>query len=431
MFTKKKILVIHSQQPFNQYAGGVSGINDSEQYWMRKLAEKVVVQLKALGHDVRLGPTGDASSTFRTNVSWVERAENRDADLLLSLHSNATGKPEHAAFGTVGIGVYHHPSSTKGRAFADKLLPFVRAASAKNKAYVATIAVSEVADTTPPALLVENEYHDWVGNAVMGGADWIRAEVNMDKLALAYRDFIVSMWGKQDQEPLPDLDGDLFRFGSYNAQLPQFGGGPVSQDIQFLRSTLKPSICALQEVNEKFRLAIEEELDWNYWTAKTLGLFWMDSKWGHGEIIKDLLDTPYHGLVGTELTSQENGNTLVAASAHGLPNDAFPKSWSKAKKAQAKLDAIKDIISVLDQYPRVVIGGDWNIAAAREIFLSKGYTLVTPYVDTLDIPGDQRYDMVVAKGIPARTKGSVHKTEASDHHGLLANLTLPGKGSTL
>lgn len=191
MATKRKILVIHSQQPANQYAGGGTGVNDSEQYWMRKLAEEIVSQLRTTGHEIKLGPTGTASSTYAENVAWANKAENADADLLISCHSNASTDHAH----NKGIGVYHHPNSTKGKAFAAALLPFLKPASASGRVYQSTITVAEVASTKPPALLVEHEYHDWTGTATTGGAEWIRNAANRTALAKAYRAFVVAQFG--------------------------------------------------------------------------------------------------------------------------------------------------------------------------------------------------------------------------------------------
>ena len=191
MATKRKILVIHSQQPANQYAGGGTGVNDSEQYWMRKLAEEIVSQLRTTGHEIKLGPTGTASSTYAENVAWAKKAENADADLLISCHSNASTDHAH----NKGIGVYHHPNSTKGKAFAAALLPFLKPASASGRVYQSTIKVAEVASTKPPAVLVEHEYHDWTGTATTGGAEWIRNAANRTALAKAYRAFVVAQFG--------------------------------------------------------------------------------------------------------------------------------------------------------------------------------------------------------------------------------------------
>jgi len=188
-FTARKILIIHSQQPANQFAGGASGVNDSEQFWMRKLADEIYTEVKKTGHDVRLGPVGTASSTFHTNVAWVNKAAQADADLLITAHSNAGGTK------STGIGVYY--SSTKGKAFAVKLAPYLKKVSAANKAYVSKISVSETVDTKPPAILVEHEYHDWAGSATTGGAEWLRTAANRTKIAKAYRDFVVDMWGQK------------------------------------------------------------------------------------------------------------------------------------------------------------------------------------------------------------------------------------------
>jgi len=188
-FTRRKILIISAQQVGNQYAGGASGAKDSEQFWMRKLADEIYTEVKKTGHDVRLGPVGSASSTFHTNVDWVNKTAQADAELLISCHSNAGGTK------STGIGVYY--SSTKGKAFAVKLAPYLKKVSAANKAYVSTIHVSETVDTKPPAILVEHEYHDWSGSATTGGAEWIRTAANRTKIAKAYRDFVVDMWGQQ------------------------------------------------------------------------------------------------------------------------------------------------------------------------------------------------------------------------------------------
>lgn len=194
-FTQKTILIIHSQQPTNQYSGGGTGVNDSEQYWMRKLAEEIVAELKTTGHDVRLGPTGTSKSTFRENVAWVNKSANAGADLMVSCHSNATSTSGDKP---VGIGVYHHPSSSKGRALAEKLVPFLKPVSATGRVYRSTIMVSEVSETKPPALLVEHEFHDYTT-----GADWIRKASNRTGLAKAYRKWVVSMWGEKTATPVP------------------------------------------------------------------------------------------------------------------------------------------------------------------------------------------------------------------------------------
>ena len=50
-----RVAIIHSQQPANQYSGGATGVGDSEQAWMRKLALQLVA---LLGAEVIVGPVG-------------------------------------------------------------------------------------------------------------------------------------------------------------------------------------------------------------------------------------------------------------------------------------------------------------------------------------------------------------------------------------
>lgn len=418
LYTRKKILLIHSQQPSNQYSGGGEGVADSEQHWMRRLAEEVFDLVKDLGHDVRLGPLG---YSYRDNVAWVQRPENRDAAIVMSFHSNATATAGDAS---VGIGVYHHPTSTKGRAFAEALVPFLAPVAATGKAYRGTIQVAEVAETTPPALLIEHEFHDH-DDSRPGGADWIRDPKNRTAIAKAYRAFLIDQFGQSGEvtPPEPTLLRK-FRFGSYNAQLARFGGGPTGADITFLRKVLKPSLCALVEVDEDDRIEIGQQMGWEYWTLGTMALAWNDT-WAHGPIIKHSLGTAYHGIVGSRMTDKASGLSLHAFATHQLPNDAFPRSWSDEAKTKAKLDGLRECLKVVPAGP-VVIGGDFNTGAARDLMLAKGFTLATPFVDTHDKPGIQHLDMVAVRGLAKRTGGSVHATSASDHHGLLANLTLEG-----
>lgn len=418
LYTRKKILLIHSQQPSNQYSGGAEGVSDSEQHWMRRLAEEVFDLVKDLGHDVRLGPLG---YTYQDNVRWVQKNENRDAALLLSFHSNATATAGDAS---VGIGVYHHPASTKGRAYAEALVPFLAPVAATGKAYRGTLQVSELADTSPPALLIEHEFHDH-NDGRPGGADWIRDPKNRTAIAKAYRAYLIDQFGQSGEitPPTPTLLRK-FRFGSYNAQLARFGGGPTSEDVAFLKTVLKPSLCALVEVAEDDRIEIGDALGWEYWTLGTMALAWNDT-WANGPIIKHSLGTAYHGIVGGMMTDKASGLSLHAFATHIRPNDAFPHSWSEEARTKAKLDDLRECLEVVPAGP-VVIGGDFSTGKARDVLIAKGFTLATPYVDTYDKVGIQRLDMVAVRGVGKRTGGSVHATSASDHHGLLANLTLEG-----
>ena len=218
-----------------------------------------------------------------------------------------------------------------------------------------------------------------------------------------------------------------FRAGTYNAQLQHFGGGPDSDDAAFVKDVLRVSVLAAQEVDEDARDSIRKATGCKVWAYKTMGLFWYPGKYSHGDRIEvDFGGTRYHGMIGTELTSLKNGNTFVAASVHVRPRDAFS---SAAKAKTGKQGDIAKVIAALAKYPRVVVGGDFS-SDARAQMQAAGYRLVTPYVDTYDKAGIQRLDFIFERGLDDRTGGSEHETAASDHDGMVANLTLPAPIST-
>ena len=223
-------------------------------------------------------------------------------------------------------------------------------------------------------------------------------------------------------DPTPEPVGPVdFRAATYNAQLQHFGGGPDAADASFVDDVLNASVFACQEVDESSRDSIREATGCKVWAFKTLGIFWEPGKYTNGPRIEVDLGTPYHGMIGTQLTSKKNGNTFVAASVHIRPRDAFRND---ADAAKGKRDDIAKVIAKLAKYPRVVVGGDWS-TDARDQMQKAGYRLVTPYVDTYDKPGVQRLDFMFERGLDDRTGGSEHPTSASDHDGMVANLTLP------
>ena len=160
-----RIALIHSNQPNNQYAGGPTGVGDSEQAWMRKLALQLVA---LLGAEVRVGPVGPS---FATNVEWVNAAHRASRfDLVLSLHSNAAGDSM----------VLWGPSTASaryGRAIMDALnadnpMPFGDRWTHYDR------QVSEIAKTTPPAVLLEVGRHD-----TLEYAQWLRDHITDGSLA--------------------------------------------------------------------------------------------------------------------------------------------------------------------------------------------------------------------------------------------------------
>ncbi len=223
-----------------------------------------------------------------------------------------------------------------------------------------------------------------------------------------------------DAAPAPSGPVD-FRAATYNVQLQHFGGGPYSEDADFVEDTLRVSVLACQEADEAARDSIREATDFKVWAYKTLGIFWDPNKYDNGDRIELDLGTRYHGMIGTTLTSRKNGNSFIVASVHIRPKDAFN---SPADAIAGKRADIAKVIATLAGHPRILVGGDWS-SNAKDQMEAAGYRLVTPYVDTYDEGGNQHLDAVFAIGLDEREVGREHATSASDHDGLVARLTLP------
>lgn len=225
--------------------------------------------------------------------------------------------------------------------------------------------------------------------------------------------------------PVPAPSGVDFRAASYNAQMRRFGGGAYAADATFVKDTLRPSILMAQEVEESARTAIigKGVLTKTYPLGST-ALLWDGRKYRNGARIEVRLGTAYHGMIGTELVSVTNGGKIVAASVHIRPNDAI--KGTDAQKLAGKLSDVRKILAALAKYPNVMVGGDWSTGEHRALLEKAGYRLVTPWADTYDKAGTQRLDAIYIRGplLTARTGGTVHPTAASDHHGLVANLTI-------
>ena len=226
-------------------------------------------------------------------------------------------------------------------------------------------------------------------------------------------------------DPVPVPAALDINVGEYNAQLKRWGGGKYINDAAFVLDVLDPDILLGSEMEEDCRIAIVDATGMKVWAYKTLGVFWNPALFGHGPRIELDLLTNYHGMIGTELDPLVDGvPSFVAATVHIRPNDAFPASWSDARRKAGKASDIRAVIAKLERYPRVVVGGDWNTAAVHDLMVAAGYQAAAPFVDTHDAAGVQRLDGVYVKGMTVRGKGSVHETSASDHHGLSSQLRI-------
>lgn len=228
-----------------------------------------------------------------------------------------------------------------------------------------------------------------------------------------------------------------FRFASYNAQYPAWGGdGNYKKDGQFIQGELKPSVFSLFETNEKGRNIVRSVLGSSRfitWPTGLVSVMWDKTKWEDGAHSELSFGTIANRAMKVNLKHRANHQSFVAAAVHIRANDAFPQSWSDEKKLEEKLDDVRRTVAWLKNDTNVAVGGDWNTEHARDILEKAGFKLATPWRDTLDKEGVQRLDAVYVKGSgmeirnlnkPGEEPGSIHNAgPSSDHHAVVANLT--------
>lgn len=217
------------------------------------------------------------------------------------------------------------------------------------------------------------------------------------------------------EEPVPTVALD-FTAAQYNVQAKRWGGTKYPLDAKFVRHQLQPDVLFTQESDETARTAIVERTGMKVWAFLYLGLYWRPEIFSHGARMVLPLGTSYHGAVATTLTG--DGLSFVACSVHIRPRAAFA---SKAAADKGRRADIATVIAWLAEHPRVVVGGDWNTADVFDLMSTAGYTLATPRGATTD--GGKSLDAIFVRGLSVRS-GVIVPTDASDHHGLRAGLTI-------
>lgn len=181
-----RLAIIHSQQPANQYTAGSTGVEDSEQAWMRRLTLQLVPLLRAYGLDV-VGPA-PVGASYADNVRWTNA--QTDLDRLLSLHSNALGNA-CILYGT----------SKVSRAWAEAMQRELNAAKVLPSGDTWEFnerKVAEVADTKPPAILLEVGQHDKADYA-----QWLRDNITSGAYARTLAPAIARSLGITTATPTP------------------------------------------------------------------------------------------------------------------------------------------------------------------------------------------------------------------------------------
>lgn len=137
-----------SQQEANQYAGGVTGYNDSEEFWMRKLANRA----KQLIDEQKWGITVHVVNKGSVGANVTESNRLRATEHI-DLHTDAGGGH--------GTTVFHHSASAGGKKLAQAVYPFVSAASNLPDRGIRTHdAFVALHETVAKAIIVEHAFHD-------------------------------------------------------------------------------------------------------------------------------------------------------------------------------------------------------------------------------------------------------------------------------
>lgn len=146
-----KIYVSPSTQDWNQYAGGGTGVTDSEEHWCRKAAAVVVADLILAGHTVKMGGVLSATANADDANRW-------GAELYVAFHTNAGGG--------MGTEVWYYTGSTKGAALAKAVYnALAPVTNNPDRGVKASTGYIELRRPKAPAIIVEAIFHDRLDEA--------------------------------------------------------------------------------------------------------------------------------------------------------------------------------------------------------------------------------------------------------------------------
>ena len=425
-----RLALIHSQQPGNQYAGGPTGQADSEQAWMRRLALAVAPLLTAAGVEVEVSPLG---TSYASNVSWVNsRHRAKPFDLLLSFHSNADGD-SCILYGT----------SKASRAYAEALQRVLNAARivpAGDGWEFNERKVAEVADTTPPAVLLEWHRHD-----TLAGAAWLRQRINDSTLAADAARAILAALGVKEPAPTPVepvvVAPGLARIASVNLA-QRDAADEVAAIAAWLGGTLRASAYLLQEADLGMVVAIAKGLGWTDSAGRPCwrvdenrnAVLWDPRKWRDlrskavslTETADDLGDRHHRSVQWVELEHRATGQLVWLGSSH-LSNGSSDES-AAARAAQAR------VLAAHLPEGRLALGIDRNSRGTSEptrILAAAGLADLTAGASPLRThpAGDTRtdgvqIDAIFGRGVVLRSPRLVDPGSVTDHRAWVATLAI-------
>ena len=174
-----------STQTYNPYL-----TTGSEQYWMNRLADRMLPYLAAGGITVtRNNENGSAAQSIRDSNAGKN-------DFHLALHSNAAPAGSEGKFR--GVDVYYFPTSEDGLRMANLIVENLKPVYPLPERVRAlpTTAIGEVRRTNAPSVLAELGYHDNAEDEA-----WLTG--NLDAIARALSKSVAEYFALPFLEPQP------------------------------------------------------------------------------------------------------------------------------------------------------------------------------------------------------------------------------------
>lgn len=429
-----RLALIHSQQPGNQYAGGPTGQADSEQAWMRRLVLQVAPLLTAAGVDVEVSPLG---TSYTSNVAWVNARHKSEAfDLVLSNHSNAMGD-SCILYGT----------SKASRAYAEAFRRVLNAAKivpAGDGWEFNERKVAEVADTAPPAVLLEWHRHD-----TLAGAAWLRQRINDGTLAQDAARAILDALGIKAPAPVPvpvptppvAVAPGLARVASVNLAQREAAAGAAAA---WLGGTLRASAYLLQECTHAMAVAIAKGLGWTDSPGRPCWrvdenrntVVWDPKKWRDlrskavslTEAADDLGDRHYRSVQWVELEHRATGQIVWLGSAHLSNGDSDESSAARVAQARVLAGSLPTgapLLLGIDRNSRGTSEPSRVLAAAGLADLTVGASPLRTYPAGDSRTDGVQIDAILGAGVLLRSPRLVDPGTVTDHRAWVATLAIP------
>lgn len=138
---------------------GASGCGYKEQNLTRELGKIVIEMLKKEGHTIVDCTVDKSTNNSQQLKDRVNKANKQKLDLFVSIHFNACVNDQKGDGKTTGTEVLVYSTTSKGKAYADRIVKNISALGLKNRG-VKTHNAYVLRKTNAPALLIETCFID-------------------------------------------------------------------------------------------------------------------------------------------------------------------------------------------------------------------------------------------------------------------------------